>query len=199
MALQGNLRDLSASQLLNLIKLARKTGTLTVEGPDGTAELFFEDGTLVFARSGNELEDLASLLHRAGKLTEEQARELEERPESTGQKQLGLLLISTGSLSQDDILQTVRDQVAGAASRMFTWTEGNFRFEADVLPPEDKITVAIDPEEIIREGSPRLSEWERLQGEAVQPTGESPPAPPPVEAAERPKSLIGRIFSRIRS
>jgi len=41
MALKGNLRDFSATQLLNLINLARKTGTLTIEGssdgcPDGS-------------------------------------------------------------------------------------------------------------------------------------------------------------------
>jgi hypothetical protein len=32
MAVKGNLRDFSVTQLLNLINLARKTGTLTVEG-----------------------------------------------------------------------------------------------------------------------------------------------------------------------
>jgi hypothetical protein len=31
MALKGNLRDFSTTQLLNLISLARKTGTLTME------------------------------------------------------------------------------------------------------------------------------------------------------------------------
>ena len=41
MALKGNLRDFSTTQLLNLINLARKTGTLTIEGssdgcPDGS-------------------------------------------------------------------------------------------------------------------------------------------------------------------
>ena len=33
MALKGNLRDFTITQLLNLINLARKTGTLVVEGP----------------------------------------------------------------------------------------------------------------------------------------------------------------------
>jgi hypothetical protein len=31
MALKGNLRDFSTTQLLNLINLARKTGALTIE------------------------------------------------------------------------------------------------------------------------------------------------------------------------
>ncbi len=33
MALRGNLRDITFTQILNLINLAKKTGTLIVEGP----------------------------------------------------------------------------------------------------------------------------------------------------------------------
>ena len=43
--------------------------------------------------------------------------------------------------------------------------EGFFRFENDVLPPDDKITVRVDLENIIIEGSRRLREWEQLQDE----------------------------------
>ena len=34
MALRGNLRDFTVTQLLNLINLAQKTGTLVVDGPE---------------------------------------------------------------------------------------------------------------------------------------------------------------------
>ena len=33
MPLRGNLRDFSTTQLLNLVNLAKKTGTLTIEDP----------------------------------------------------------------------------------------------------------------------------------------------------------------------
>lgn len=39
MALKGNLRDFSTTQLFNLINLARKTGALTIEGQDGQLEI----------------------------------------------------------------------------------------------------------------------------------------------------------------
>jgi hypothetical protein len=49
MALKGNLRDFGLTQLLNLVNLARKTGTLTIEGPSETAWVSFREGKLVYA------------------------------------------------------------------------------------------------------------------------------------------------------
>jgi hypothetical protein len=44
MALRGNLRDFTITQLLNLINLAGKTGTLIVDGPTEQAQVCFREG-----------------------------------------------------------------------------------------------------------------------------------------------------------
>jgi hypothetical protein len=41
MALKGNLRDFSITQLLNLVNLAQKTGVLVIEGPGEVARVTF--------------------------------------------------------------------------------------------------------------------------------------------------------------
>ena len=46
MALRGNLRDFTITQLLNLINLAQKTGTLVVDGPNEQAYVSFREGKL---------------------------------------------------------------------------------------------------------------------------------------------------------
>ena len=43
--------------------------------------------------------------------------------------------------------------------------EGFFRFENEVLPPEDRINVRLELENIIIEGTRQLREWEQLQDE----------------------------------
>jgi len=48
---------------------------------------------------------------------------------------------------------------------LFTWVEGIFRFENELLPPEDRINVRLDLENIIIEGSRQLRELEQLQDE----------------------------------
>jgi hypothetical protein len=164
MALKGNLRDFSTTQLLNLINLARKTGTLGIDARDNQARLSFKEGKLVYAAVGQDMH-LASILHRAGKITEEQARTIQTQAGSKSDKELGLLLINAGYVSQSDILQSVHSYILGNVYPLFTWPDGNFRFESNVLPFEDRINVAIDLENVIMEGSRRLKEWERLQDE----------------------------------
>lgn len=165
MALKGNLRDFSTTQLLNLINLARKTGTLTIDARDVQARLSFREGKLIYATLDGQDDHLASILHRAGKITGEQAQAIQARSGDRSDKELGLLLINAGYMSQADVVQSVRSFILNNVYRLFTWPEGVFRFEASVLTVEDRITVAIDLENVIMEGSRRLKEWERLQEE----------------------------------
>jgi hypothetical protein len=164
MALKGNLRDFSTTQLLNLICLARKTGTLTVEGSE-KAQMSFRDGKLVYANFGENSNSLAFVLQESGILTEEQGRIIKTKAGGTGDKQLGHLLIQAGYVTQGDIIQSVRQHILDTVFKLFTWAEGLFRFDANDIPPADRITVPIDLESVIMEGSRRLKEWERLQDE----------------------------------
>ncbi len=75
MALRGNLRDFTVTQLLNLINLAGKTGTLVLEGPNETAQVSFRDGKLAYAMVGQENDGLAAILHREKKLNVGQFQE----------------------------------------------------------------------------------------------------------------------------
>jgi hypothetical protein len=165
MALKGNLRDFSTTQLLNLINLARKTGTLAIDTRDTHARLSFKEGRLTYAMLNGQDDSLPVILHRAGRLTEEQARTIRAQAGAKTDKELGLLLINAGYVTQADILGSVRRHILGSVYPLFTWPEGTFRFESNVLPFEDRITVSIDLENVIMEGSRRLKEWERLQDE----------------------------------
>lgn len=165
MALKGNLRDFTITQLLNLINLARKTGTLVIEGPSDTARVMFREGKLSFAQYGQEDTSLASILQRANKISQSQYRILKDRTAQMPDKELGLLLINAGYLNQEDILVSLQQYFTGVVRRLFTWVEGFFRFEPDALLLDGKITVKIDLENLIIEGSRQLREWEQLQEE----------------------------------
>jgi hypothetical protein len=165
MALRGNLRDFTITQLLNLINLASKTGTLVVDGPNEQAHVAFRDGKLSHAQIGQEDSSLATVLHRANKLNANQYRAIMERSGKMTDKELGLLLINAGYVTQEDILLNLQASFTEVVRRLFTWVEGSFRFEAEMMPPEDRINVRLDLENIIIEGSRQLREWEQLQDE----------------------------------
>lgn len=162
MAVKGNLRDFSVTQLFNLINLARKTGTLTIEGPSEAAWVSFNAGKLIYAQLGSEDGSLIGILSRGGKLNPKQIQLIRTNAGDKNDKELGLLLINAGYMSQQDVLAGIREYLLEIVYRLFTWSDGHFRFDNDVLPPEDRITLRLDLENIIMEGSRRLQEHEQL-------------------------------------
>lgn len=165
MALKGNLQDFSATQLLHLINLARKTGTLAVETPQDQARFCFREGKLIYASLDGQDDRLVSILQRAGKISEELARTIRARSDIKDDRELGVLLSNAGYVTQKDIVDSVRNYVLEVVYKLFTWPEGTFRFEPNLLLVEGRVTVSIDLENVIMEGSRRLREWERLQEE----------------------------------
>ncbi len=128
MALKGNLRDFTITQLLNLINLARKTGTLSIEGSSDVARVMFREGKLSFAQYGKEDVSLASVLARCNKISPSQFRILKERTAQMSDKELGLLLINAGYLSQEDILSSLQQYFVDVVRRLVHLGGGFFPF-----------------------------------------------------------------------
>ncbi|TET51301.1 MAG: DUF4388 domain-containing protein [Anaerolineales bacterium] len=186
MALRGNLRDFSATQLLNLINLARKTGTLSIERRGGKAALCFKEGKLVYAALDGKDEDLSSILRSGGKIADDLARTIQAQAGGSSDKELGLWLINAGYITQADIVQVIRTHILNNVYPIFTWPDGTFRFESNVLPFEDRITIPVELENVILEGSRRMKEWERLQDEL-------PDLDTTLRFAERPDAKLRNI------
>jgi hypothetical protein len=165
MALKGNLRDFSITQLLNLVNVARKTGTLIVERSQEQVFISFREGKLSYARDGVDGTGLTMVLYRAKKLNAAQVRAINERASGMSDKELGLLLINSNYISQQEILLSLQAYYLNMVNRLFTWGDGLFHFENELLPPKDKITVRISLENLIIEGTRKMRELEQLQGE----------------------------------
>lgn len=165
MALKGNLRDFTITQLLNLVNLACKTGTLVIEGPGDVAQISFREGKLAYAQLGQHDSSLAGILRRNRKISARQYAILQERAQHMGDKELGLLLINSGYLSQTDIIESLQQYFVAIVRQLFTWVEGFFHFDVNTAAPMDKIPIRMDLENLIIEGSRQLREWEQLQQE----------------------------------
>lgn len=165
MALKGNLHDFTVTQLLNLINLAHKTGTLVVESPGEKVLVSFREGKLAYAQVGQEDNSLVGILYKSKKISAPQYRVLKDRAGQMSDKELGLLLVNANYINQQDVLTSLQNHFVAIVNRLFTWAEGLFRFENNLLPPDDKITVRVSLENIIIEGTRRMKELEQLQDE----------------------------------
>src|ERR687895_1174653 len=78
-------------------------------------------------------------------------------------KRLGELLIEQKILTREELHRYIRLQIEEAVYFLFTWTQGTFSFEADVLPDERDFLVSINPESLLLEGARRVDEWSLIE------------------------------------
>lgn len=165
MALKGDLRDFTVTQILNLVNLAQKSGALLIREGNSGARAIFSEGKLAFAQIGDQEPSLATVLHRSEKINDAQLRTLQKRAAEMADKELGLLLINAGYVTQQDILDSLRNYFTEIISQLFTWVDGEFLFDESMEVPENRIGVLIPLENLIMEGSRQLREWEQLKQE----------------------------------
>jgi hypothetical protein len=186
MAIKGNLHDFTLTQLLNLITLAQKSGTLVVERSNEAVEMFFTDGKLAYADTEQDDNSLAGILHKTQLLSPAQYQGIKSNVNGMSDKELGLLLINANYFSQQDIIQSLQTHFVDVVNRLFTWMEGFFRFESDIAPPDDKITVKVNLENLILEGSRQIKELEYLEDEI-------PTLDIGVKFVDRPGANVGNL------
>ena len=165
MALKGNLRDFSIIQLLNLVYLAKKTGALHIEGPGEKSMVVFRQGNLAYSQLELDDNHLASVLRKSQIITKSQYNTIKKNAAHMSDKELGLILINAGYISQTDVIYSLQKYYAGILNQLFTWAEGAFEFESDFPVPNDKIPVKVKLENIIIEGTRNLHKWEKLHDE----------------------------------
>lgn len=182
MPLQANLRDISATQVLNLVNLAGKTGMLTVyEGIDTDekdamkqvkqkagaerCKIAFKAGKLIYAQAGQQDADLITVLNKAGKLTDPQAKLIRERAKQGSDKALALLLINANYVTQQDIVASIQQHTLEVVYDMMSWESGPFRFDDNTMPSGERILVPIDLENVIIEASRHIGQNKKLMDE----------------------------------
>ncbi|HEY0671363.1 MAG TPA: tetratricopeptide repeat protein, partial [Longimicrobiales bacterium] len=75
---------------------------------------------------------------------------------------LGELLISGGFMTEQDLHLYIRIQIEEAIYHLFTWSRGNFFFEADERPEAD-VTVSINADALLLEAARRVDEWSQIE------------------------------------
>jgi len=165
MALKGNLRDFSITQLLNLINLAKKSGALYIEGSSDIARVYFRDGKLTYAQIGQQEKPILQVLLENRKISQVQFNLLTVRLKNLGDKEAGLALVNGGYVTQAEIFQVLDNYLTGVMRSLFPWLEGYFHFEPNELPPEEKIPARLTLENLIVEGAREVHELEELKAE----------------------------------
>lgn len=130
MSLVGNLEDLGLGEILQIVSLSRKTGVLTINSGGREATVSFRLGQVVRATSTFSQQSLGEVLIQKGEIDLAVLRKaLSYQQEHGFSERLGVILVRQFEVSTDLIEEVVREQIENIVFSLFTWIEGNFRFE----------------------------------------------------------------------
>jgi len=137
------------------------TGVLDIRRGPITKSLYFQDGRIVFAASSDPNDRLGEMLLRQGKISLDQLEEaLRRRP--TG-KRLGTLLVDVGSLTPDELVAAVLDQVRTITLDALTWAEGSYLFKPGDLPTQEVVTLDMHTGELLLAAVRRVMSFSRIR------------------------------------
>ncbi len=157
----GRLGEAQLPALFRALQRAQATGILTVTRNDQTKLVYFKTGDVVFGSSRYEDDRLGEMLIKWGKITYAQYETSVRLLTSTGKRQ-GAILVEQGFLTPKELFLSVTAQVKEIILSLFTWLDGDYRFEEQALPTNEVITLRMSSASLIYEGIRRLTDVTRL-------------------------------------
>jgi tetratricopeptide (TPR) repeat protein len=169
MAIEGPVQELALCDLLQLLGLSQKSGTLRVvdEARGRSAVVYFERGRVVGAVAPDHATRIDQLLLLAGKVTAAQIDQAVREQRRQPGRRLGSILIESGAVTREDVEHQVRFQVAEIVYGLVRWGEGNFRFEEEPPLAWGPVSIALPVESLLMEAMRRADELALLDGGAA--------------------------------
>lgn len=165
MILQGDLKDFSLADLLQLLMQQRKTGTLLLTSSSETAELAISQGNILGVKVGGQTPEtrIRQILVEDGRIGAREMADLEAVSVNMNRPLLATL-IAKGLLVEEE-----RESLLAIASEdmvcdLFTWTSGNYEFGTTQKGMSTGAAqIRISTEFACMEGMRRIDEWPRLR------------------------------------
>lgn len=134
MALEGYLEDLGIRDILQILSLSKKSGTLSLNCWNGEGLIYFLDGQVVRASSNVFPETLGQLLRHNEVVTKDQVDEaLIYQQTLSSHQPLGQIIVDKFHVSSIVIEKIVTAQIEKIIFSFFSWTEGHFSFQLEEM------------------------------------------------------------------
>jgi hypothetical protein len=161
-AIQGTLKTMSLTDLLQFLAAGRKSGTLKFDQGKITKQVYFKNGMIVGSKSNDPREYLGQVLLHYGKVDEAQLKAAREVQRTSGTK-LGEVLVEQGFLTENEVLDILKTRTLDAIYDLFVWTDGDFEFFDEEPLPDELLLIEVEPTNVIMEGIYRLDELARYR------------------------------------
>jgi tetratricopeptide (TPR) repeat protein len=163
MAIRGSLSEASLPDVLQLLAMGKKTGCLSVANRQQFGTIHFDHGRISHAAIVNRRDRLGDILVKHALISAQALDDAISCQAAHPERRLGDILVAEGHLQREQLHKYLKHQIEEAVYLLFTWSQGTFTFEPDVLPDPQDITASISPESLLLEGARRIDEWSLIE------------------------------------
>jgi hypothetical protein len=163
MELEGSLKAFSLPEILQFLAMGKLTGTLMVRSDHQGIDLVIRQGRIVNSATLNHSRRLGQLLvsRRLVRRTDLE-NVLHDQKTIQPDQRLGQLLLERELIAIEDLRATIKAQLEEEIWELFSWEDGEFRFENCTEADIHNVLVEIDVEPLIIEGTRRIDEWKAI-------------------------------------
>ena len=157
--LRGSLVSFKLADVLTFLSMSRKSGTLVLLSEERRAAIVFVNGAVVYAGSNQDKLRLSAILLRKRKISREHFEAIDALMTQEAGR-FGAIAVQQGVLSEEQLREFLKIQVAEVLYDAFVWSSGEFGFAEQLELPEYAVTITVDLPNLIMEGARRIEEWE---------------------------------------
>jgi hypothetical protein len=156
----GRIDEVPVPELLLAICSSRGTGVLRIARAGTTKAIYIRKGEIIFAASTDPNDRLGELLLRREVIRLEHLETALANLQKP--KRLGTVLVEMGYLEPEKLVWGVVEQAKETIFSLFTWSDGEYRFDEGELPTQEVITLKLSTQEVILGGISRIERWDRV-------------------------------------
>jgi hypothetical protein len=163
--LRGKIELFGVTSVFQLLALAEATGKLVLNGSGKQARVYFHNGRLIYARNDAGMERIGDFLVRTGVLQPSQLEGAKMRADLAAGRRIGSILVESGSLTQEQLADAVREQIKEVVYDLVGMESGSFAFYSQIYPENEDILLDVSLDMLMVEGLRKLDELHREHGD----------------------------------
>ena len=168
MGLTGSFRGLNITEMLQLIRMAKKTGALTIRLNDGTQQtLFFRTGQIIGVESGKE--SLGPILLEQGLVSDSDLHDaIEYQNRQAKGQSLEQILLDAGKVIEENLIQALMTQAERIVGSLIQERGGQVNFEEGAAP-ELNLKIALDLQSILMAAAVKADHEQKEKSDHADP------------------------------
>lgn len=149
--LQGDVHRYRLADLLIGIQRMGKTGVLRIETPLSASTIYFRNGKLIFATTGDEEKEVVTILRHWGRIGPEEHDRLIELLGKSGDRRWSDF-VNAGHVAPKDLFRAVYHMAEKTLLELFHLEQGTFFFREELFPEGRIVSLPFNTVELVYRG-----------------------------------------------